>query len=57
MLDQDLGFEQRIGELALEKLGAELAVERFDITILPPTSGLDEQGAHAWLIPIALGIG
>ncbi len=46
-LDQDLGLEQRIEELAIQKLGAEFPVERFDIAILPRASGLDEQGAHA----------
>ncbi len=46
-LDQDLCLEQRIEELAIEKLGAEFSVERFDIAILPRTSGLDEQGADA----------
>ncbi len=46
-LDQDLGLEQRIEELAIEKLGAEFPVERFDIAILPWASGLDEQSAHA----------
>ena len=46
-LDQDLGFEQRIEELAIEKLGAEFPVERFDLILLPRAFGLDEQGAHA----------
>jgi hypothetical protein len=46
-LDQDLGVEQRIEALAIEKLGAELPVERFDIAILPRASGLDKQSAHA----------
>jgi hypothetical protein len=41
-LDQDLGLEQRIEELAIEKFGAEFPVERFDIAILPRASGLDE---------------
>ncbi len=30
-LDQDLGLQQRIEELAVEKLGAELPIERFHI--------------------------
>jgi hypothetical protein len=38
-LDQDLGLEQPIEELAVEKLGAEFPVERFDTTILPRASG------------------
>ncbi len=46
-LDQDLGLEQRIEELAIEKLGAEFPIERFDIAVLPRASGLDEQGPHA----------
>ena len=46
-LDQDLGLEQRIEEPAIEKLGAEFPVGRFDIAILPRASGLDEQVAHA----------
>ena len=41
-LDQDLSLQQRIEQLAVEKLGAELPVERFDIAILPRASGLDE---------------
>ena len=45
--DQDLGLEQRIEELAIEKLGAKFPVEGFDIAILPRASGLDEEGAHA----------
>ena len=46
-LDQDPGLEQRIEELAIEKPGAESPVERFDMTILPRASGLDEQRGHA----------
>jgi hypothetical protein len=42
-LEQDLGLEQRIEDLAIEKLGAEFPVERFDIAILPRASGLDER--------------
>jgi hypothetical protein len=49
-LDQDLGLEQRIEELAIEKFGAKFPVERFDITILPRASGLDEKGAHAGVL-------
>ncbi len=52
-LDQDLGFEQRIEELAVEKLGAELSVEGFDVAVLPRASGLDEQGASVGPDPTA----
>jgi hypothetical protein len=46
-LDQDLRLQQRIEELAVEKLGAELPIERFLIAVLPGAAGLDEQAADA----------
>jgi hypothetical protein len=45
--DQDLRLQQRIEEFAVEKLGAELPIERFHIAVLPGAAGLDEQGADA----------
>ena len=45
-LDQDLCLEQRIEDLAIEKLGAEFPVERFDIAILPRASGPDERTSY-----------
>ena len=42
-LDEHLGFEQRVEQLAVEQLIAELAVEGFDVAIFPMTSWFDEQ--------------
>jgi hypothetical protein len=52
-LDQDLGLEQRIEELAIEKLGAEFPAERFDMTILPRASGLELPPAWGLILPSA----
>jgi hypothetical protein len=43
VLDQGVCLQQRIEELAVEELRPALPIERFDITVLPRTSGLDEQ--------------
>src|SRR5918997_846619 len=47
-LDDDLGFGQRVEELAVEQLVAKLAVEAFAIPILPRAAGLDvgRPGTH-----------
>jgi hypothetical protein len=39
-LDHDLGFGQRVEDLAIEQLVAELAVEAFTVTVLPSTAKL-----------------
>ena len=40
-LGQDLRFLQRVEDLAVEELIAQLAVERFTVAIFPGAAGLD----------------
>ncbi len=46
-IDQDLGFTQRVEDLAVEQLVSEFAVEALDVPVLPWTPGLDVQRGHA----------
>jgi hypothetical protein len=41
LLDQHLGFLERVEHLAVQQLIAELAVEALDIAILPRAAGLN----------------
>ena len=52
--DQDLGLQQRIEQLPVEELRAELPVEGFDLAVLPRTAGFDEQRANTQIFqPLA----
>src|SRR5579872_903969 len=42
-LDENLGFEEGVEDLAIEKLIAQFAVEAFIVAILPRASGLDKE--------------
>lgn len=44
--NQGFGFFQVEQDLAIEQFVAHLAVELFDIAVLPGTSRFDEQGTH-----------
>src|SRR5262249_44210862 len=46
-LDDDLGFAQRIEDLAAEKLIAQARAEAFDKAVLPRTAGRDVSGLRA----------
>src|SRR5215217_9310248 len=48
-LDQHLGFGERVENLGVEQLVAQLAVEAFHVAVLPRTAGLNERclGADA----------
>ena len=43
LFDQDLGFDERMEDLAIEKLVSHSSVERFDESVLPWTAGHDER--------------
>jgi hypothetical protein len=45
-LDPRLGFPQRVEDLAVQQLIAQLAVERFIVAIFPWAAGFDEQHLH-----------
>ena len=42
--DDDLGFAQRVEDLAVEQLFAELRIEAFAVSIFPRLSWLDVSG-------------
>ena len=42
-LDENLGFEEGVEDLAIEKLIAQFSVEAFIVAILPRASGLDKE--------------
>ena len=46
-LDENLGFEEGVEDLAIEKLIAQFAVEAFIVAILPRASGLDKESSGA----------
>ena len=46
-LDQHLGFLERVEDLAVQQLVAQLAVEALVVAVLPRAAALDEQRPHA----------
>jgi hypothetical protein len=50
VLDQDPRFDQVVKDLAIEQLISELAIERLHVTVLPGTTGFDEQGLDTDLL-------
>ncbi len=57
-LQHDLGFAQRVEDLAVQQLVPQLAVEALVVAVLPGTARLDEERLHAHLrqpLPHRLG--
>ena len=48
-LGQDLGFLERIEDLAVQQFISHLAVEGLDVAVLPGTTWLDKQRLHTQL--------
>jgi hypothetical protein len=52
LLDDDLGFLQSAKDFTVEHLIAKLAVEALNVTVLPRTARLDEQGLERQLVEL-----
>ena len=58
VFDEDLGFEEAVEGFEFEEFASEVAVERFDVRVLPGGTGLDVGDAYAMEpAPVAQGVG